>query len=114
MSEIISMDEVRFVQQKIDQNRLRTLVELFNECKKNGIEITDTYYYLEGFSVIFEGMQGDAILHANSRGHGLCLWETIGMPWDGDDVSIHTTNTLVKMLKAYKDNKDWKQYEDEI
>ena len=105
---------VKFVNQTINLDRLKTLIKLFNECEKNEIVITRTSYYLNGFSVSFEGMDGDAILHDNSKGQSLCLWETIGMPWDRDNVSVHGTCSLVRMLKACKDKEDWEQYENEV
>ena len=101
-TEMISRDAVKYVQQEIPMDRVFALVDLVNECLDNDVQIKKVIHFQNGFSVVFEGMDGDAVLHDNSYGNRFCEWETIGMPWDGDDVSVHDTETLVKMLTNVK------------
>lgn len=94
----------------INLNCLYALNKLMNLCIAEGIEIEQVWYYLNGFVVLFKGFDGDACCHGGSYGRGKGMWETLGMPWD-NDVSSHDAETLVKMLKALRDNKDWTIYD---
>ena len=87
------------------------LTRLINQCSKRKIKIAKVNSYMDGFQVMFDGIQGDAILHDGSVGRAMFLWETYGMPWDNDDVSVHDADTLVQMISTLKHGKDWTQYE---
>ena len=87
------------------------LVELVALCRAHNVEVTKVQFFQNGFRVEFEVDDGDAILHDGSYGRNDGTWETIGFPWDGDDVSCHDSDTLAKMLNALKTGEDWEQYD---
>ena len=99
---MVSLDAVKYVQQEIPMERVFALVDLINRCMDNDVQIKKVIHFQNGFSVVFEGMDGDAVLHDHSYGNSFCEWETVCMPWDGEDVSVHDTETLVKMLTNVK------------
>lgn len=86
----------------LDLSRTYTLADLISKCAKEDILINRICYLYYGFQVFFQGFEGDAILHDGSLGRDLCMLETCGMPWDNNDVSIHTTDELISLLKEYK------------
>ena len=96
---------------QIDAAYVNTLVGLVNACRDYGIEIDEVCAMQNGWRVTFKGHEGaDAICHDGSygspcRGCGLDAthdndwsesgeWETIGFPWDGEDVSVHSNKEL--------------------
>lgn len=105
------MSEV-FHRQEIPLERVYALTKLVSLCEKYNVEISKILVFQHGFSVVFKDMRGDAILHDGSYGRLGCDWETIGMPWDGDDVSVHDAETLVRMLDAVLDGRDWREIEE--
>ena len=92
----------------IDLVRANSLAELLTACKESNVEVTKVLFFQNGFQVLFNGIEGDAILHDNSYGRSAGLWESYQMPWDGDDVSVHTASALVKLIRAELDGIDWK------
>lgn len=100
----------KFTPIDIDLNRLHALNNLCNYCKKYGVGIKKVKCFMNGFQVLFDGFEGDAILHDGSYGRESCDWETLGFPWDGDDVSVHTVHQLASMLAALKRGEDWQKY----
>lgn len=93
------------------KDRVYSLSILLGACAYQKIEIEKISPFMNGFIVIFKDFDGDAILHDGSYGRGLCKWETIGFPWDGEDVSIHSPAILAEMLGALKRGEDWEWYE---
>lgn len=91
--------------------RAKSLATLLTACEKNGIEITVLNFYQNGYHVEFEGISGDAILHDGSYGREYFLWESYGMPWDSDDVSVHDAETLVKLISAVLNGQNWEEVE---
>lgn len=102
-----------FVKRDVNIDRVYSLAKLVTKTKKQGVELATVSFYQNGFMVTFKDIPGDAILHDNSYGRNAGLWETYGMPWDCDDVSVHSAKTLAKMLGALKRGEDWEQYENE-
>ena len=102
----------KFTPINIDLNRLHALFNLYHYCKKYGVSIKQVRCFMNGFQVRFDDFEGDAILHDGSYGHNSCDWETMGFPWDGDDVSVHSTHKLASMLAALKRGEDWQKYAD--
>ena len=92
----------------IDLVRANSLAELLTACKESNVEVKKILFFQNGFQVLFEGIEGDAILHDGSYGRSAGLWESYQMPWDFDDVSVHTAKTLVRLIKAELDGIDWK------
>lgn len=41
----------------------------------------------DGYKITFPWCEGDAIIHSYSYGHEEGLFETMGFPWDRDDVT---------------------------
>ena len=87
------------------------LNELLSWCRELNITVDKIRFLHHGFQVLFDGMDGDAILHDGSYRHTRHYWETMGMPWDGDDVSTHDAYTLTHMIKTYQDGGDWEWYD---
>ena len=93
----------------VDAAYVNSLVELVNACRAQAVTINTVYAYQNGWCVTFEGYEGDAICHDGSYGspcpywrgdqhlndwNASGAWETIGFPWDGDDVSTHDAAEL--------------------
>lgn len=87
------------------------LADLVIACRANDVKITGVRSYLNGFIVYFEVEGGDAILHDGSYGRTAGQWETIGFPWDGMDVSVHSAENLAQLLAAVKIGADWRDVE---
>ena len=87
---------------ELDITRVYSLCKLVNLCKEKDIKVTKVVFYMNGFKVVFEDWGGDAILHDGSYENTKYKWETIGFPWDGEDVSTHTAEELVSLLYLYK------------
>lgn len=96
---------------KLDKERVLSLCELIQQCEKESVEINEVFSYLNGFLITFVGIPGDAILHDGSYSNRFYYWETISMPWDGDDVSVHDPKTLAKLLGAYHRGEEWEKYD---
>lgn len=86
----------------LDRERVESLYQLMRACDTLIVRVRDIQYFMNGFRVTFEDWKGDAILHDGSYGHGAYEWETIGFPWDGDDVSVHSPKDLAFLLHSYK------------
>lgn len=99
-----------YTQVAINVERVKSLSKLIRACKKEGVEINKVFFYQNGFTVTFNGVNGDAILHDNSYGREDYSWETIGMPWDYGDVSVHTAKELAMLLGQLKRG-EWKEEE---
>lgn len=92
--------------QNIPIERVEALANLLNLCSLNNIKITSVMVFLNGFRVTFENWeQGDAIMHDGSYYNNLRDWETYGFPWDDGDVSTHSTEELVNLLRCREKNK---------
>lgn len=120
---------IAFTNQQVDAAYVNSLVDLVNACREAGVQIENVYYYQHGWQVTFEGFDhADAICHNGSCGSpcygGLYnpdvekndwsktgRWETMGFPWDGIDVSVHSSRALAHMLAALRDGDDWEKYE---
>ena len=90
---------------ELNMNYFNSLVTLTCECARNGIVISKVTQLWNGFKVKFEGFPyADAILHDGSYGHMDGLWESIGFPWDEDDVSTHTPSELAYLIGQLKRN----------
>lgn len=100
---------------KIDAAYVNALTELVVACRAYGTKINEVNSYNNGWLVTFEGVRGDAICHDGSYGSPCYMgsydptvyhndwsesgrWETIGMPWDGEDVSVHSAEWLALMI----------------
>ncbi|MBQ2543882.1 MAG: hypothetical protein II556_02900 [Bacteroidales bacterium] len=90
---------------KIDLKYMNALVDLVSLCRKKGIRIREFGTLNNGLQVKFDGFDGDAVIHDFSYGHELGEWETYKMPWDDDDVSVHTSEELASLLEKESDKK---------
>lgn len=124
-------NEIAFTNQQVDAAYVNSLVDLINACRENRVAIDKVAYYQHGWRVTFKGYDGDAICHSGSYGSPYSMglydpeverndwnnsgrWETIGFPWDGEDVSVHSAYALAAMIAALNrgDNwEDWENYE---
>lgn len=121
-------NEIAFTSQQIDAAYVNSLVDLVNVCRELDVKIDKVYHYQHGWGVTFKGFEGDAICHSGSCGspcpNGLYdpstetnnwdnsgRWETMGFPWDGDYVSVHSASALAHMIAALRDGYDWEYYE---
>ena len=102
-NEIIASKDSNSLFQKfeIPMERVGALVELINECKENEVKIDKISVYQCGFLVEFGVPGEDAVCHESSYGHESGYWETIGFPWDNDDVSVHSAKELAKLLFGF-------------
>ena len=108
----MSSEEAKFVFNPRDVKLvyIYALAELVEGCKKNNIELTKVKYYQNGFHIEFKDISGDAIIHDNSYANDWGYLETYQMPWDGDDVSTHSPEELVKLLTCLKNGEDWRPF----
>lgn len=103
----------KFERVPLDIQRTFSLATLLNECDKNDVGVKEIFCYQNGFQVLFDGVNGDAILHDGSYGRNSLMWETYHFPWDYDDVSVHDAKTLAKMIGALQRGEDWEKIEKE-
>lgn len=104
-----------FVQHTIDACYINSLVNLVNACRAVNVPIHKVETYQNGWRVEFLGFTGDAVCHDGSYGNPIHnryfeknkhhndwseegKWETIGFPWDYEDVSVHTAGELASFL----------------
>lgn len=108
---------------QIDAAYINSLVDLVNACRHYNVKIDEVRHHLNGWHVTFAGHpHADAICHDHSYGspYYMCEhtndwerngeWETIGFPWDDDDVSVHTAEELAFYLYCLDQSKanPWK------
>lgn len=108
-------DKMYSTLQQIDGAYINALVDLVIECRKNKVKINTVQAYEGGWRVTFEQYNGDAICHDASYGSPYNsfpkknhyndwnisgFWETIGFPWDNNDVSVHSAEELAFYLRA--------------
>lgn len=111
------MSKVAFTPLTIDAAFVNSLVNLVNACRKNDVMIDEVIHYQHGWLVTFKGYDKsmNAVCHDGSYGNPIHdryfeedkyrndwnevgYWETIGFPWDYDDVSIHSAEELAEMI----------------
>lgn len=122
-------NEIAFTHQQVDAAYVNSLVALVNACDEFNVAINKVTYYQHGWCVTFKGYNGDAICHSGSYGSPCPMglynpeverndwknsgkWETIGFPWDYDDVSVHNAYALAAMIAALNRGDNWEDYED--
>jgi hypothetical protein len=93
---------VNYSQIEFDPQRALSLATLVKQLESEGVEIYKVTFYMRGFMLTFKDILGGAVLHDCSYGQEYGMWETIGMPWDGDDVSVHEPEELARMIGALK------------
>lgn len=118
----------------VDAAYVNALTELVIACRACNVKLDKVYHYQNGWLVKFAGYpNADAICHDGSYGspnHGAGFgygeyhndwnksgpWETIGFPWDGDDVSVHSASELaanIHILDTLGENASWENEDDE-
>lgn len=109
-----------FTPKQIDAAYINTLVNFINACRKNNVKINTVKHFQNGWLITFVDCLGDAICHDASYGSPnycpefnpettrqndwdmLGKWETIGFPWDYNDVSVHESDELARLIAAYQ------------
>lgn len=98
----------------IPMNRVSALCNLYTACHFNGVKLEKVSFYQNGFGVTFEGFpMGDAVIHDGTNRNGSEYWETMGFPWDYDDVTKHSPVALARMLAALKRGDNWEDYKED-
>lgn len=118
---------------QMDARYVNALVDLIQWCNSCHVQINKVYTYQNGWKVTFANHPHcDAICHDGSYGspyYGMSVWlkesdrdndwtadapswETIGFPWDRDDVSVHSAETLAKMIYELETGGDWEKIEE--
>lgn len=123
-------NEIAFTVQQIDGAYINSLVDLVNACRDYQIKIDKVYHFQNGWRVTFAGHpHADAICHDWSYGSPCYMagylgkghdndwsrsgsWETIGFPWDDEDVSVHSAYALAAMIAALNRGDNWEEWED--
>lgn len=125
-------DVSAFTLDQIDAAYVNSLVDLINACRMVGVEVDKVCHFQNGWRVTFKGFDGaDAICHDGSYGNPISNryfdpdkyhndwnehgdWETIGFPWDYDDVSVHSAQELALYISTLKNGANiWERDEDE-
>lgn len=96
----------------IKSEYIDALVDLHNQCNQRGVSFSNVTFFQNGFCVTFENIDGDAVMHDGTTPYRGYFWETMGMPWDYDDISLHSSIGLAQLLAAYLHGEDWQKYED--
>lgn len=117
-----------FTLKSVDAAYVNALVELVVACRACDVKLDKVYHYQNGWLVKFAGYpKADAICHDGSYGspnrgarYGYTEyhndwdksgpWESIGFPWDKDDVSVHSASELaanIHILNLLGDNATW-------
>ena len=128
----ILKERMHFTPMQIDAAYINSLVELVNACRAQSVDLDTVQTFQGGFRVTFKGYDGDAICHDHSYGsprYGAFYdskyapdndwsasgaWETIGFPWDHDDVSVHSADELAFFLRCLaNDLAPWGENEEE-
>lgn len=88
----------------INPKYLQIAADFLSECIRLAVPVPDVAPMMDGFCFIFrddDGKQiGDGIIHRGSYRHNSCI-ETMGMPWDDNDVSTHTPQELAILLQKF-------------
>lgn len=75
--------------------------------KKAGIPFT-CYPLYDGYKWEFPDYpSGDVIIHSGSYACKFGWFESMGFPWDGEDVAIATASTLARNIKTLIDLGKW-------
>lgn len=117
------MKNSEWTPQLVDINYVNALVSLVYNCRFVGVELNEVKFFQNGWVVTFKGFENaDAICHDGSYGSPCYLgvhhnnskakWETMGSPWDGEDVSVHSACALAHMLACLQKGEDWRKWED--
>ena len=89
----------------VEQNYTKGLTQLVQACAEYGVGIKEITNLYNGYCVQFNlpdgTMKADAILHDGSYGNTNLDWETMGFPWDENDVSVHTAEKLASLITDY-------------
>lgn len=128
----ILKEHMHFTPMQIDAAYINSIVELVNACRAQQVEIDKVCAFQGGWQVTFKDYENaDAICHDHSYGspcYGAFFdknmsnndwsrsgaWETIGFPWDGDDVSIHDAEELAFYLRCLNNGlAPWGESEEE-
>ena len=123
--------EIAFTPQSIDAAYINALTDFVNLCRELNVKIDTVSHFQHGWIVTFEGYDGDAICHSGSYGSPCPMglynpeverndwndhsgrWETLGFPWDYEDVSVHTAEELAQMLHALNEGRNiWDEEEE--
>lgn len=114
-------NENAFKPTMIDGAYVRALCELVEQCSVHGVQINTVQTYQNGWLVTFENfLHCDAICHDGSYGSPCYYgdmadahkndwskitgyrWETIGFPWDHNDITVHSASELAFFLAELK------------
>lgn len=79
-----------------------TIAHLVLALSDNGIpcHVEDLY---DGYKVTFPGCDGDVIAHSYMLGRGECEYtvESMGFPWDEDDVTLLDVQEAIDLITEY-------------
>ena len=127
-------DKSIFTPDQIDAMYINSLVDLINACRTVNVEVDKISHFQNGWIVTFKGFDNaDAVCHDGSYGNPISdryfeankyhndwtehgNWETIGFPWDYNDVSVHSSQELALYISALKNGTNiWERdkHEDE-
>lgn len=88
----------------INPQYLLIAADFLSECVRLAVPVPEVARMFDGFGFSFQDDNGkeigDGIIHRGSYSHNSCI-ETMGMPWDEDDVSTHTPQELAMLLHEF-------------
>ena len=100
---------------QIDGAYINTLVNFVNWCNCYGVKINEVFNFANGYCITFKGIEhADIICHDGSLGspcrfgnhnndfNAVGQWESMGFPWDDDDVSIHDSEEIAWLIANYQ------------
>lgn len=88
----------------INPKYLQIAADFLSECFRLAVPTPVITPMMDGFRFSFRDEDGeeigDGIIHRGSYRHNTQI-ETLGMPWDGDDVSTHSPQELAILLHEF-------------
>lgn len=84
----------------INPEYAKPILTIVNALSEHNIPFTLKVCW-DGLQICFPWNYGDVICHAGSYGHTEGKVETMGCPWDGEDVSTLSVEDAIKMIIAW-------------
>lgn len=82
-----------------------TALHFIDECIYYKVRISEIQVMFGGYKFLFEGHNGDAIIHKFSYGADDGYLETMGFEFDDGDVSTNTAADLAELIAEEQGNK---------
>lgn len=83
---------------KINREFARPILQIANALSECGIPFSLDLSF-DGMQILFPWAKADMICHSYSYGSEFGRVESMGFPWDKDDVTSMEVNTAIRLIK---------------